>query len=733
MWCWHRIRESESGLCPACRTPYGDDPHEFSAVDVEEVLKANKEKEAAAKRERHRQHSDGNSSDGEGIGSSGGKQGQMEVPRDRTQLANMRVIRRNLVYAVGLPPNVASEDTLRKPEYFGQYGKISKIVLNRSQTTGGDLRRASASAYVTFLYKEDTLSCILAMDGFYLDGRNIRASYGTSKYCSAFIKNVRCNNPECTYLHQMGDVEDTFTKQEIQAGYVTSGRDVLARQQQIVQQALSAASGAAGSAPRRKVGGGGPSGTGRACSNPVFPLPTYDEPSKPSTSNLVPAPAASTRAVSVGSGFPSISAANGGPQAGTPAPNPVVRASSAGSAPSSSNGSFGGPAPRGSIGMGTPNPSGVSAASVVAGVHSVSGNAEPPAPHTTLTPLTPLKRGSSKSESTKLTSLRGGVTRKPNGSRPIGPSPGSPATGALGRSPARSDIASSIGGTVIAAPVAVAPAVMGGSGIPGGGRHGSLSELGGDSLVGLGGEVFNGPLKAAPIGRGKDKWNSSGTGGDHGGLWTSGGLPGSNNLASQPHVGQMGGAAIGGGTIGGGFHNSGSSALASMLGINLPTGSGSLQESSNLWGGSAPGSQPPIAALNGTSAPVQGVIGAGASNTGNGLIGGIPIGGSQIGGTGGNKNDIALLQSLLPGVHITSGRSYSPQDNGFGSTGGRPNEWNGPAPGGNQMQQGSAGGNLRMGDPNQPQHWDGMGGQPIGAIGQGVGKQGQRPAPGSIW
>jgi len=55
MWCWHRIRESESGLCPACRTPYGDDPHEFSAVDVEDVLKANKEKEAAAKKERDRQ------------------------------------------------------------------------------------------------------------------------------------------------------------------------------------------------------------------------------------------------------------------------------------------------------------------------------------------------------------------------------------------------------------------------------------------------------------------------------------------------------------------------------------------------------------------------------------------------------------------------------------------------------------------------------------------------------
>ena len=160
MWCWHRIRESESGLCPACRTPYGDDPHEFSAVDVEEVLKANKEKEVAAKKERDRQRqtsqSDGNSSDGETLASllGSGKKGQMEIPKDRNQLANMRVIRRNLVYVVGLPPSIASEEILKKPEYFGQYGKISKIVLNRSLVTGGgDPRRASASAYCTFAYK----------------------------------------------------------------------------------------------------------------------------------------------------------------------------------------------------------------------------------------------------------------------------------------------------------------------------------------------------------------------------------------------------------------------------------------------------------------------------------------------------------------------------------------------------------------------------------------------------
>ena len=180
MWCWHRIKETESGLCPACRNPYGDDPHEFSAVDMEEVVKANKEKAAAEKREKERLRQQqvaagggmgiggaagvagmhiGGGSDGDmAVASSGSSRGQCEPPKDRNQLANMRVIRRNLVYAVGLPPTIATEEILRKPEHFGQYGKISKIVLNRNHNGNGDPRRASASAYVTFSHK---VRCIL--------------------------------------------------------------------------------------------------------------------------------------------------------------------------------------------------------------------------------------------------------------------------------------------------------------------------------------------------------------------------------------------------------------------------------------------------------------------------------------------------------------------------------------------------------------------------------------------
>jgi len=357
-WCWNKIKETENGLCPACRTPYEEEPHAFTTVEMEAVVRDKKSKEGAEKAARRAE--------------TGGK--GTSVPGDRNMLSGMRVIRRNLVYAVGLPGSCNSEDSVRDSkvsrvcvcerecvclrerdsvcvcvfvcararaclwacvgvhvemrrgrreewlpteqtqcmrvrtvkqddvntldnspnsylsppppslfpasyldltlaasfQHFGQYGKISKVVLNRG-TNIADPRRNSASAYVTFTHASDALCCILCLDGFWVDGRNIRASFGTSKYCSAFIKNVRCNNPDCTYLHYMGEGADSFSKQEIQAGYVTSGRDIL--------QKMAQEYGA--NPPRKKVGGGGPSGTGKAATANVvvvFPQPKYDDP-----------------------------------------------------------------------------------------------------------------------------------------------------------------------------------------------------------------------------------------------------------------------------------------------------------------------------------------------------------------------------------------------------------------------------------------------------------------------
>ena len=41
----------------------------------------------------------------------------------------MRVVQRNLVYVVGLALELCYEDLLKGPDYFGQFGKIVKVII----------------------------------------------------------------------------------------------------------------------------------------------------------------------------------------------------------------------------------------------------------------------------------------------------------------------------------------------------------------------------------------------------------------------------------------------------------------------------------------------------------------------------------------------------------------------------------------------------------------------------
>lgn len=398
-------------------------------------------------------------------------------------------------------------------------------------------------------------------------------------------------------------------------------------------------------------------------------------------------------------------------------------------------------------------PAGATAASVVAGVHSVSSHSEPPAPHTTLTPLTPLKRATTSSKNApksssnnatdiqKLTNTRTG--KKSSGLKPASQSASQNTEASV--APNKNNLPGQldgIGGDVISAPVAVPPPIIGDQILnplasSNGVSRGPQLKFGGDGLGGLGGEVFDGPLLSSSnvrsaIGSGKGKWDSV-PGGDAGFPVNNQGPSWGNtsqNAGPGANRDSIGGGVIGGGTIGN-FHGSGSSALASMLGINLPTGSGSLREtSSQLWS-SEPARQAPISSFNNNSLPLQGVIG-GTGKPSNNPIGGVPIGGrnTQIPATanGSNNSDIALLQSLLPGVHITSGGNF--QGSGFGSIGSS-NGNSAPGP----SHHGSGGSaSLTSGDGRQGYRiQQSLGGQPIGTIGQSQAHGKQRQGPGSIW
>ncbi|CAM9253798.1 unnamed protein product [Ectocarpus sp. 12 AP-2014] len=172
---------------------------------------------------------------------------------DRRALQNLRVVRRTLVYAIGLSPNFAQVNTLKQPEYFGQYGEIAKLVINHHEgVPQDDPRYGSASAYITFRRKEDAWAAVCSVDGFRLMGRTIRASFGTTKYCNSFLRNLPCNNPDCLYLHELGDEEDRFTKDEVQLGLARHGSSFAFKEEVLGDRGDTAA---------------------RRPTNPVFPPP----------------------------------------------------------------------------------------------------------------------------------------------------------------------------------------------------------------------------------------------------------------------------------------------------------------------------------------------------------------------------------------------------------------------------------------------------------------------------
>ncbi|GAY38253.1 hypothetical protein CUMW_035280 [Citrus unshiu] len=194
-------KEETEGRCPACRSPYDKEKIVGMAAKCERLVA-----EISMERKMKSQKSKTKSSEGK-----------------KQQLSSVRVIQRNLVYIVGLPLNLGDEDLLQRREYFGQYGKVLKVSMSR--TAAGVIQQFpnnTCSVYITYSKEEEAVRCIQSVHGFVLEGKSLKACFGTTKYCHAWLRNVPCTNPDCLYLHEVGSQEDSFTKDEIISAYTRS-------------------------------------------------------------------------------------------------------------------------------------------------------------------------------------------------------------------------------------------------------------------------------------------------------------------------------------------------------------------------------------------------------------------------------------------------------------------------------------------------------------------------------
>lgn len=122
-------------------------------------------------------------------------------------LSKIRIIKKNLVHVHGFPQSLAKIEKLCQPEYFGQYGTIQKTLLN--QKINPETNKKAYSAYITYSNEKEASFAILSVDSLLIEGRIIRAFFGTTKYCNYFLNNTLCPNMDkCMFLHKLVKEKD---------------------------------------------------------------------------------------------------------------------------------------------------------------------------------------------------------------------------------------------------------------------------------------------------------------------------------------------------------------------------------------------------------------------------------------------------------------------------------------------------------------------------------------------
>ena len=192
-----------NGLCPACRRPYNDKDIEYTKPTAEEMVahkarQAQKQKKTQAALQKEKQKAEADT-------------------LSRKHLAGLRVVQKNLVYVTGLQPTTHEDQLLqilRGQDYFGQYGKIVKIVVSKAKDPS---HPHSVGVYVTFEHKEDAERCIAAVNGVKNQERTLRAQFGTTKYCSAYLRGENCTNRNCMFLHEPGEANESYSRADLSA------------------------------------------------------------------------------------------------------------------------------------------------------------------------------------------------------------------------------------------------------------------------------------------------------------------------------------------------------------------------------------------------------------------------------------------------------------------------------------------------------------------------------------
>ena len=136
--------------------------------------------------------------------------------KNHHQSSNIRVICKQILYLIGIPYEIANEESLTKKEYLGQYGSIQKIIVNKNGYLKNESNFPTYSSYITYSNEIEASLALLSLNNSTLFNHKLNACYGTNKYCNSFLKGIECNNKDCFYLHEKASKNDIIIKNDTQ-------------------------------------------------------------------------------------------------------------------------------------------------------------------------------------------------------------------------------------------------------------------------------------------------------------------------------------------------------------------------------------------------------------------------------------------------------------------------------------------------------------------------------------
>ena len=68
---------------------------------------------------------------------------------------------KNTAYIIGLPREIANSKILSKKEYLGQYGEVSRVIVNSKKPYQKENGPLTYSAYVTFSNEKEASICVV--------------------------------------------------------------------------------------------------------------------------------------------------------------------------------------------------------------------------------------------------------------------------------------------------------------------------------------------------------------------------------------------------------------------------------------------------------------------------------------------------------------------------------------------------------------------------------------------